>query len=658
MDIEITCRFPFADGAAWGDTGAYEMIIGRAHGAADPAAPCNAPITDLAAAPRNASGLVEYITDVAILRPIHPSKGNRRLFFDWGNRGNKRALGYFNDAPQSNDPHSAAHGGNGFLMRRGYTVVFAAWQADLLPGDGRMLLDVPALPIEGPVRTEFVGRDNVFVQPLSGWASTRSHPTVSLNPRDARLTRRRYATSPREDIPPDRWSFSRIEGGVGLDMQGADQAVITSDTSLHIHDGFRPGWIYELIYTGRAPLVLGLGHAAVRDLISFLRHDPTAANPIAGSIDKTYGWGRSQTGRAIRDYIYKGFNADTQGRRVFDGLLPHVAGAGRLNINRFANLTVPAGQQYEDHFEPADLFPFAYAETTDHNTGRTDAILKRPETDPLVIHTQTATEYWQRRGSLVHTDTKGNDLPDPANARIFHWAGSQHAADPNMKAPTRGICQNLTNVVATSALFRATLDLLDRWATDGIPPPPSRVPTRAANTLITSAEWRATFPAIPGHATPQSASLLTRLDYGPAADQGVLLKQPPSEIPGQDYAVLVPAVDADGNETSGIIPPIVAAPLATYTGWNLRARGYGTGAMHEFSGSTIPFPDTSEERAATGDPRLAIAERYPTQSAYTAAISAAARALIAAGLMLEEDLPRAEAQSHSWGAPRHHVRLP
>ncbi|MBN8890808.1 MAG: hypothetical protein J0H91_11005, partial [Rhodospirillales bacterium] len=529
MRLEIGQTLVFAEGRPFGAAGAYELLLGRAYYEVDPAAPEQASIVDIALAPPGADGLVHFAGDVAILRPLDPSRGNRRLFFDWGNRGNKRALQYFNDAAPGNLPLSRAQAGNGFLMRRGYTVVWGAWQGDLLPGDGRMLLDLPVArrggaadgpPVTGQVRTEFIGRPGVFTQPLSGWASTRSHSAVSLDRRRASLTRRRYAGSPREPVPPDQWRFARTEGGVGLDMQGADVALVPSRENLHIPAGFQPGWIYELIYEAEAPLVLGLGHAAVRDLVSFLRHDDGDGNPLRGGIDFAYGWGRSQTGRAIRDFIHRGFNADAQGRPVFDGLLPHVAGAGRLNTNRFANLTVAAGQQYEDHFNPADSFPFAYAPCTDHITGRTDAILTRPATDPKVIHTQTATEYWQRRGSLVHTDTEGHDLPIPPGVRIYAWAGSQHAADPNMGAPAKGICQQLGNVLATSALFRAVLDMLDRWVTEGVPPPPSAVPTRADGTLVAMADWRLQFPAIPGVMTPFGPSDFPAWDYGPEAAQG------------------------------------------------------------------------------------------------------------------------------------------
>jgi hypothetical protein len=257
----------------------------------------------------------------------------------------------------------------------------------------------------------------------------------------------------------------------------------------------------------------------------------------------------------------------------------------------------------------------------------------------------------------VHTDTRGHDLPIPANVRIHLWSGSQHNADPLAGAPSRGICQNLLNVVATSALFRATLDTLDRWATDFTPPPASRIPTVADGTLVPYDTWRRQFPAIPGVALPTEPSDLPAIDYGPGAASG-LLREPPRIDRSQHYAILVPGVDRDGNETAGIRAPMVAAPLATYTGWNLRARGHGTGAMHEFSGSTIPFADSAEEREVTGDPRPAVAERYPDRDAYVAAITAAASALCRERLLLAEDVPRAEAAAANWHAPRHDVKLP
>ncbi|MCY3982125.1 MAG: alpha/beta hydrolase domain-containing protein [Alphaproteobacteria bacterium] len=664
VQLEICDRRPFAGGARFGGSGAYERIAARAHHRVDPLASPQLGVTDIGLAPRDADGLVGFSADVFILQPADPALGNRRLLFDWGNRGNKRALQYFCDAEHSNNPETAAHAGNGFLFRRGYTIVFGAWQGDLLPGEGRMLLDLPVArhddgPVTGLVRTEFIADEpGVTCLPLSGCGTTRSHPAISLDTARARLTMRPYADAPRQSVPVGAWSFARLETGGGLDGLGPDWGVAPSDSHIFLPGGFRPGWIYEVVYEGCDPLVMGLGHVAVRDLVSWLRYEEGAGNPL-GAIDRAYGYGRSQTGRAIRDFVWQGFNADARGRRVFDGLMPHVSGAGGKWLNqRFANAVVSGGQQHEDHYAPADRFPSAYSSCADPYGGGHDAILKRPDTDPLILHTQTATEYWQRRGSLVHTDCEGNDLAEPEGVRIYHWAGTQHTADPNQREPRRAICEHWLNIAQTSMLFRAMLDALDRWAEDGTPPPPSRYPRIADGTLVPYETWRRQFPSIPGGTVPQAPNKMPALNFGPRSRDGFLETEPPEVLAEEGYPVLVPSVDADGNEIAGVRAPMIAAPIGTFAGWNIRRRGVAGGAMHEFSGSYIPFPDTPEERTATGDPRPSLLERYGDAAGYLQAVEAAAQALIEEGFMLEEDLPRVRGRAQDWSRPLSDVRLP
>ena len=208
VELSISERFTFAEGHEFAAVGAYERLVGRARFAVDPTAPPERGITDLDRAPLDADGLVRFAADFSILKPLDPGRGNRRIFFDYGNRGNKRMLQFFNDAPASNDPRSLAHAGNGFLMRRGYTIVWLAWQGDLLPGNGRMVMDLPVArgpggPTTGAVRVEYIAnRAGVTTFPLSGYTSTRSHPTITLDPREARLTRRRYAHDERIPVPP------------------------------------------------------------------------------------------------------------------------------------------------------------------------------------------------------------------------------------------------------------------------------------------------------------------------------------------------------------------------------------------------------------------------------------------------------------------------
>ena len=667
VEIQINDRRPFAGGQRFDPAGSYERLTGRVLFAVDPVAPAQMDVVDIDKAARDTSGLVRFEADFMILRPL--DGGNRRVLFDYGNRGNKRALQFFNDAVHSNDPLAPEHAGNGFLMRRGYAVAWLAWEGDILPGDGRMVLDVPVAtengnPITGRVRSEIiVDGPPVNCMPLSGRIAALSYP-VADRP-DGVLTRRRYPYDTPEIIPSDQWQFAMLVAGSAAETAGTEQAMLPSDRFIYYKAGFHPGWIYELQYTARDPRVMGLGHIAVRDFVSFLKYNAGSTNPLAGT-QKVYGWGRSQTGRCLRDFVYRGYNEDAEGRRVFDGVMPHVAGAGRKWLNqRFASPIVSGGQQYEDHLNIADSFPFSYAWSVDHLTGREDAILKRPKTDPLVFHTQTATEYWVRRGSLVHTDTQGNDLPQPDTVRVYFWSSSQHSANPLLKAPSKGIGQNFSNTVATSMLFRAMLEAMDRWASDGTPPPDSRVPERADGTLVNCSRWRRQFPVIPGVMPLAEPNALPLLDFGPDVEKGILREPPvvvhgrndPDSGPGLRYTVLVPSVDQDGNDIPGVRAPMVAAPLGSYTGWNPRARGYGHGMQWKFEGSYIPFPDTPAERLATGDPRASILERYPDWRIYVSAITQAARELVAAGLMLEEDMERCARAAERWDPARHVVDI-
>lgn len=671
LHFDITDRTPFADGHEFGAVGAYERLRGWVRYAVDPNAPAQSTIVDIDKAPVNADGLVEFSAEIYMLRPVDPARGNKRVFYDYGNRGSLRAVQYFNDAPHSNDPKTLAHAGNGYFFRRGYSLVWSAWQGDLLPGDDRVVMDLPVAtdngaPIKGTVRQEFIPAEPKPCFPLSGRPGTRSHPTTSLDASRASLTKRRYPQSERTAIPSDEWRFALSLSGVGVSGETAtrgasENAIIPSKQFIYLDGGFQPGWIYELIYEAQSPLVMGLGHVAVRDLISFLKYQQTdaagAPNPL-GQIEKAYGWGRSQTGRCLRDFLYRGFNADADGQKVFDGAMPHVAGAGRMWLNhRFANAVSMAGQQYEDHYILADNFPFAYAECTDHLTGKTDAILKRPDTDPHVMHTQSASEYWQRRGSLAHTDTQGNDLAEPDNVRLYLWSSSQHQSSPIDAPPVKGVCQNLNNNVSTSMIFRALLDAMDAWVTNGTPPPESRIPTRKDGTLATYDEWRKQFPAIPGQFLTTGPAGLPLVDHGPDVDRGFLTKHPPEIVDADGYTVQIPAVDSDGNDIAGIRAPMVQAPLGSYTGWNTRGQGYGTGANYEFSGSYIPFMDFPEERDFISDPRPSVLERYATPEDYVAAITAAAEQLVADRLMLEEDIETAKASARDWGRPRHVVKL-
>ena len=667
IELIETERSIFADGQQFNNHGSYEIIKGYVVFNIDPKSRFFAGVTDIKKAPKNRKGLVEFKSDFLILRPSESGKGNRSIFFEWVNRGNIRCLQFFNDAIGSNSPIKADHVGNGFLFRNGYTIVFCAWQGDLLAGDDRFLMELPVAKnngksIKGVVRSQFILEQNgIKSQPLSGWYNTRSHPTVSMDSEKSILTRRPYANAKIQKIPSKEWFFAREEKGLGLDGSNIETSIVPSDSHIYLPGGFETGWIYELIYTAKDPLIMGLGHPAVRDFISFLRYNEydsqDTPNPLLNlKIEKVYGWGRSQSGRLIRDFVYQGYNKDQKGRKVFDGLMPHVSGAGMLWMNhRFANTVTPAGQEHEYHENCADRFPFSYAKSTDHLTGKNDSILTRPKTDPLIIHTQSATEYWQRRGSLVHTDTQGNDLLQPENVRIYCWGSSQHFADPLLKSFSNENCQNFTNSVRTSMFFRAMLTRMEMWARDGVSPPPNLFPLRKNGTLLTGEEWRKRFPKIPGIMTPNGPAKLPLLDFGPNFSKGLITKEPPEIIDEAGYTVMVPSVDHDGNDIGCLRAPMVEVPLATYTGWNIRVRGQGHGAMYQFSGSTIPFPETQDEKFTTNDPRRSILERYRDRNHYVDLILKSAKLLEEEGFLLGEDVKRCGEWAQNWDFQRHQL---
>ncbi len=641
--LQIDTREPFAGGMAFGAVGPYERLVGRVHFCVDPRAQENADVVDLERAPRNDSGLVEYSAEFYILKPEDSAKGSRRLIYDVVNRGNKRLLQYFNDALQVNEPFSVADAGNGFLMRRGHTILWTGWQGDLLPGEGRMTMELPVAredgkDITGVVRMEFVADEPGIVSiPLSGNDHTTSYESVFLDTSKSTFTVREYPYDQRMPIPPDEWRFAKlIHGG----------ETVPSSTDCYLPQGFRPGWIYELVYTAKNPTVLGLGFISVRDLVSYLLRaevdaggTPNPLNERGTDLKKAYAWGVSQSGRFLREFVYRGFNRDSGGRRVFDGVWPHVAGGGRVFLNyRFAQ---PGRypRQHADHTYPSDQFPFAYAVSTDALTGITDGILKRPDTDPLVIHTQSSSEYWVRRGSLVHTDSRGTDMENPETVRVYLYSSAQHSNQPN-EGPQEGPHQHPTNPLNITPLHRALLDALDDWASDGNPPTHSRVPSRAGETLVPTETAKAGFPRIPGAECPAEASRVFVQDHGPDFDTGILSKEPPGEDLDRQYTVLVPQVDGDGNEIPGIRTPDVEVPLATFTGWNFRHKGSAEKALFDVKGSHFPFARTAEEREASGDARRAIQERYPSRARYVRAVAAAAQRLMEQRLLLEEDVDR------------------
>ena len=635
-------RESFADGHAFGSVGPYEVLAGTVHGEVSPDHPLHAGLVNLGRAPRNRRGAVEYSCDVHLLKPQELQRGNRRVLYEAPNRGSKRALMFLNDAPECNDPAALEHAGNGFLMRRGYTWVTSGWQGDLLPGGSLMTLAAPVAadggqPIRRQVRTEIcVTRPGVRSCPLSGDPRVQSYPAADPDASDAELTVRMRSYGPRQVVPPTQWEFAED----AADEATGQHRPVPSSSHLRVAGGFVPGALYELVYTARDPLVLGLGFAAVRDLVSFLRYETEdgvgVANPLAvpgAGVEKAYAWGRSQSGRFLRDLVYHGFNEDEGGRRVFDAVSPHAAGGGRAFLNYEFARPATSCQQHTHQWEP-ELFPFAYDVLEDPQTGRRDGILKRPATDPLVVHTQTSTEYWQKRGALAHTDGRGNDVRLPDGVRMYLVAGAQHNAPHGSRAGTQKT-KHPTNPVGIGPVLRALLAAMDRWATEGAAPPASAVPRVRDGTL--AAPEHMGFPAIPGVAFTGLHNRQLFLDYGDGVAEGRVAARPKEPSDGRGYAVLAPAVDADGNEAAGIRLPWTTVPLATLTGWNLQSEELAEGELAGLLGASLPFARNRAEREARGDPRPSLAERYRNLDDYLERVRQETGTLVEAGFVLAED---------------------
>lgn len=436
--FEITKREPFAAGQSFGDVGPYEQITGIARFAIDPKDAHNRIIVDLDLAPRNKDGKVEFAADVVILSPKDLTKGNGAILYDVNNRGNKLALGMFNRAPGGPAVDVNNPAGDGFLMRRGFTVVWSGWIGELLPGNGRLLLQAPQVREDGKllcgiVRYETSTDIALRSLPLSRREGHGSYPPTKEGETQGILTKRLHEADKREIVPRDQWKLVRMS--IPYVKDGVPGTL--PQVRLEVKGNAQPGYLYELICEAEGSIVQGVGFAGVRDLISFLRHDATAGNPLRRgkgkpAIDRALAFGVSQSGRFLRHFLYLGFDEDEQGRIVFEGLMPHVSGAGLGFFNhRFAQPT-RHNAQHDEHLYPTDVFPFTYGPSTDPFTKQTDSILggyADGKIHPKVIHTQTAAEYWHRSGSLVHTTPDGKaDAEIPANLRIYAFGGCQHGA--------------------------------------------------------------------------------------------------------------------------------------------------------------------------------------------------------------------------------------
>jgi hypothetical protein len=595
----------------------YERLHGRIFGELDPAHPLNVGIVNLDRAARNAHGKVEYQSDFRILKPLDLDRGNGCLVYDVPNRGNQPIMPRLNGAPDGGHPQ---HAGNGFLMRRGFTVVWCGWQGDAPPGGDRLTACFPIIPgITGMVREEFIAENTGLlgdsnIQELSEerFVGTLVYPVADAD--GATLTVRQREGDPR--VTP---------AGLGWRLVDDRHVEITRPGE----PGFDRGAIYEFIYRARDPLVMGIGFAAIRDIVSFLRYE-TKDNPLAPQerprIRHALGFGISQSGRVLRDLVHLGFNLDLAGRRVFDGILPVVAGSRRTCINWQFAQAGRYSRQHEDHSYGDDQFPFSYPTLSDPISGRSGGILQRARDGgvcPKVLHLDTESDFWQARSSLVVTDTNGADITMPDEVRVYTVSGVSHAPFRSLAKP---VMQLPGNRLGYGAFMRALVVALFEWVEHGTAPPDSRFPSRADGTLVPLAEAHETFPRLPQVNFPTVLNELRLRDHS---------VEPPIE--STPYPVFVQSTDADGNALGGIGHPLLTVPLATHVGWSLRASGYGEGELFTIQGSMIPFAQTEAERQRTCDPRPSREMRYASRDAWAARLVDAVDRLVAERLLLAED---------------------
>jgi hypothetical protein len=645
--VEITSRGGIQEGKPFGDAGTYEKIVGRVYFAVDPLNLHNRQIVDLDKAPRNAHGEVEFYADLYLFKPKDMAKGNQAVLFEVSNRGGRGILSLVNGRD--------GEFGDGFLMRQGYTIAWVGWEFDLSSQGERLRLSAPVAheadgkEIHGLVRGDFTPSEkrddwplgHILLGPDGGNSYAVDDPQSERNV----LTVRETPTGERKTIARTDWSFAHVVKGK-----------LTPDPHfVHLNTGFVPGKIYELVYTAKNPAVVGVGLAAVRDFLSYLKYDPQATAPVK----RAYAVGISQSGRFLRHFIYQDFNADEKGRQVMDGVIAHVAGAGRGSFNhRFAQPSRDA-QPMSSLFFPTDLFPFTDLPERDPARNLTSGLMDAPSeshTVPKIFYTNTSYEYWGRAASLIHTSADGKtDATLAPNTRVYFLAGLEHFTVPFPPENRVGgnpdyTAQQKANPNPIQWYWRALITDMNQWVKEGKEPPVSTYPKIAESTLVPLEKYK--FPKIPGVNTPHEVSLAYHLDFvaevfGPPPGKADAGKQPgmswiPLEPPqvGIPFGVLVPQSDADGNDLGGVRLPELQVPLATYTGWNLRDPSIGAPEQRvSFLGSWIPLAKTAEERKKSGDPRLSITERYKSQEEYMNKFEQAAKKLIEQRFLLQEDLP-------------------
>jgi hypothetical protein len=660
---------------SFGAVGPYEKLRGIAKGEIDPLDPQNALITDIELAPRNARGMVEYDMDIYLLKPTDLTKGNHKLYMEVNNRGSK-LFGNFNGSTGGNNPTTAAHAGDAFLMNLGYSLAWSGWDYGAAGADS---MDIRVPLAKNPDGSTITGPSYEYITFTNTNATLRmaspafTYAAADLDKSKATLTVKAHLRDPAVTIPSSGWDYTSSAG--------------TAIKLLPNGTAFNLGDIYEFSYTAKDPLVAGVGFAATRDFLSFLKNraadDFGNPNPLAGHVKQIYTFTVSQPARFLNDFENLGFNEDEDGRRVIDGILNWIGAGNGINMNfRFAQQG-RTERNRQNHLYAEANFPFTYEHLKDHLTGKRagradrcsgvsldrksgrhrsddrdddrndrhdddDDRDNRRNTCAKSLQASSANEYWVKAGSLLHTDTRGRDLEqDPKHVRFYMFSSKDHSGNFSPLGSAFGICQQHPNIIDPNPALRALFIALDKWVTKGVKPPESAVPsedTKVYSIPLSDGvgfvpQRKLGWPNIPGVTYTGVITVRNLFDWGPRFDDGILDINPPDFI-GRVYPSFVSKVDRDGNDIAGIRLPPVVAPIGTSTGWALRKIEFGGPDGCEASGQFIPFKKTKAERLAAGDPRLSLEERYKDHASYVAAVTKAARHLEKRRLLLPADVQR------------------
>jgi hypothetical protein len=632
----IAKESPTFGGYSWPGVGQYEKIVGKAYGELDPNDPKNAVIVDLRLAPRNARGRVEYSFDFYILKPMDLSKGNHKMLYEPPNRGRK-TISALNRGVGGNDPGSVTDSSllaNSFLMPAGYSISFSGWDSSAEASTADLSTSI-TLPIaRNPDGSSITGPSYEYIV-NAGTSYALTYPAATLDRSKATLTHRVRLNDAPQTIRESGWQYN---------ANGTAIQLLPAGTS------FAPNDIYEFSYTAKDPTINGIGFAAVRDWNAWLRYetkdDNGNVNPLAGDITRIYTEVSSQPGRFLNDFRYLGFNQAENGKQVFDGMMQWIAAGDGISMNYRWSQPGRTERNRQDHLFVEGRFPFANVMTTDPITGKTDSRYAKctlTHTCPFAMEIFSSNEYWVKAASLMTTDPTGTkDLPDSPFTRLYFMSSMQHGTG---NSSSRGSCQQFLNPLDSQAVQRALFTALDKWVTAGTLPPPSQVPRLSDGTLVKPDQNSTGFPSIPGVTYSGFKTTRYLLDYGPNFyTTGIPTINPPAITPpyqdnpanGPIYPSFVPKTDADGNDIAGIRLAEVQVPLATYTGWALRAAPQNNDGC-EGSGQYIPFSKNKADRLASGDPRLSIEERYGDVETYSSLVEKAINGLVRSGFLLPLD---------------------